>query len=105
MDEWLPAVLGCTWGLLAAARPGATPRPALRAHRAHPRRPSAHLVLALGVLAIGVLVPLVNGELAASVWFVVMDTVSAAAGAAIGIVARRLQSAPLARPAPRRRIG
>ncbi|GLC24864.1 hypothetical protein [Roseisolibacter agri] len=102
MDEWLPAVLGCTWGLLAAARPGATPRLARREHR---RRPSAHLVLALGVLAIGLLVPLVNGELAVSVWFVAMDTISAAAGAAIGVVARRLQSAPLARPAPRRRIG
>ena len=100
MDEWLPAVLGCTWGLLAAARPGATPRPDLRAHR---RRPSSHLVLALGVLAIGLLVPLVNGELAAGVWFVLLDTASAAAGAAIGIVVRRLQSAPLARPAPRRR--
>lgn len=102
MDEWLPAVLGCTWGLLAAARPGALPRPGLRAHR---RRPSAHLVLALGVLAIGLLVPLVNGELATSAWFVVMDTLSAAAGAAIGIIVRRLQGAPLARPAPRRRIG
>ena len=102
MDEWLPAVLGCTWALLAAARPGARARPSARAHR---RRPSSHLVLAIGVLAIGLLVPLVNGELATSVWFAVMDTLSAAAGAAIGVVARRLQGAPLARPAPRRRTG
>jgi len=101
MDEWLPAILGCTWALLAAARPGAPARTTARAHR----RPSSHLVLALGVLAIGLLVPLVNGELATSVWFAVMDTLSAAAGAAIGVVARRLQGAPLARPAPRRRTG
>ena len=89
MDEWLPAVLGCTWGLLAAPR----------------CRPSSPAILAVGVLAIGVLVPLVNGELATSAWFAVVDTASAAAGAAVGIVARLLTGAPLARPAPDRRSG
>lgn len=100
MDEWLPAVLGCTWGLLAAARRRTAARHAIAAPR---RRPSSHLILALGVLAIGALVSLVNGELATSPWFAVVDTASAAAGAAVGVIVRLLQRAPMARPAPRRR--
>ena len=102
MDEWLPAVLGCTWGLLAAARPRPTMRHAAAAPR---RRPSSHAILAVGVLAIGVLVSLVTGELATSAWYAVVDTASAAAGAAVGVIVRLLQGAPLARPAPRRRSG
>lgn len=86
MDEWLPAVLGCTWGLLAVAR----------------RRAPA--TLALGVVAIGVLVPLANGELAASPWYAVVDTAGAAAGTAAAVAARGAARA-LARAAPRRRSG
>ena len=102
MDEWLPAVLGCTWGLLAAARPRAAMRYATGAPH---RRPSSRVILAVGVLAIGVLVSLVNGELATSAWFAIVDTASAAAGAAVGVIVRLLQRAPLARPAARRRGG
>ena len=102
MDEWLPAVLGCTWGLLAAARPRTATRHATAAPR-HRRTP--HLILVVGVLAIGVLVSLVNGELATSAWFAIVDTASAAAGAAVGVIVRLLQRAPLARPASRRRGG
>jgi hypothetical protein len=81
MDEWLPVVLGCTWGLLAA------PRLALR-------------TIVVGALAIGVLASWMNGELALGPWFAAVDTLIATASAAVGLTLRS-RRAPRALP-PRR---
>jgi hypothetical protein len=69
MDEWLPVVLGCTWGLLAARRLAARG-------------------LAIGAIALGVLASALNGELALSPWFAAVDALVVAASAAVGAALR-----------------
>jgi hypothetical protein len=75
MHEWLPAVLGCTWGWLVGPWAG--------------RGARGRLALALGLLGVGLLAALVSGELAASPWFVAVDVAIAGVGAAVGAYARR----------------
>ncbi|MGZ8412523.1 MAG: hypothetical protein ACXW05_07300 [Gemmatirosa sp.] len=84
MDEWLPVVLGCTWGLLAARRL------ALRA-------------IIAGAVALGVLTSWINGELALTPWFAVVDTLLVGASAAVGVTLRHrraVRALPPRRAAP-----
>lgn len=74
MDEWLPVVLGCVWGLLTARRV------ALR-------------TTAAGAIALGVLASALNGELALSPWFAAVDALLVAATAAAVHLVRHRRAA------------
>ena len=93
MNEWLPVLLGCTWGMLAApplgpARgPGAPGLAAVVPILLH-RRGQHAARLALGALVLGALTALVNGEVAVSAWFALGDAATAVAGTAVGVTAR-----------------
>jgi hypothetical protein len=79
MDEWLPVVLGCIWGLLAA------------------RRLALHTI-AVGAIALGALASAVNGELAISPWFAAVDALIVAGSAALGVTLRHRRTARVLPP-------
>jgi hypothetical protein len=77
MDEWLPVVLGCLWGVVAATS------------WRRPSPPARRLLFVAGLLAIGTFATIASGEAARSPWFAAVDVALAALGALAGAALRR----------------